>query len=53
MTIYYTTNGSTPSTSSAIYAGPITVTITTTIKAMAAGPGWTDSAVASSTYTIQ
>jgi len=52
-TIYYTTDGSTPSTSSEIYSGPITVTITTMIKAMAASPGWTESAVASRTFTIQ
>jgi len=52
MMIHYTTDGTTPNASSDIYAGPITVTVTTTIKAIATSPGWTESTVASSTYTI-
>jgi len=52
-TIHYTTDGSTPTTASATYAGPIAVTQTTTIKAMAAASGMADSAVASAAYTIQ
>src|SRR6266705_2595058 len=52
-TIYYTTNGSTPTTSSAVYSGALTFTQTTTLKAMAAATGMTNSAVASATYTIQ
>jgi hypothetical protein len=52
-TIYYTTDGGTPTTGSAVYTGPITFTQTTTLKAMAAASGMTGSAVASATYTIQ
>ncbi len=52
-TIHYTTDGSTPTTSSAVYTGALTFTQTTTLNAMAAAPGMTDSAVASATYTIQ
>jgi hypothetical protein len=52
-TVYYTTDGSTPTTASSVYAGPITLTQTTTLKAMAAASGMTNSAVASATYTIQ
>ena len=52
-TIRYTTDGSTPTTSSPIYTGPITLTQTTTIRAMATASGMTDSNVASATYTIQ
>ena len=51
-TIHYTTDGSTPNTSSAIYTSAISVTTTATVKAMAAASGMTDSSVASSTYTI-
>src|SRR6266487_3473042 len=52
-TIHYTTEGSTPTTSSAVYTGALTFTQTTTLNAMAAAPGMTDSGVASATYTIQ
>src|SRR5439155_1612463 len=52
-TIYYTTDGSTPTPGSTPYAGPIPVTQTTTLRAMAAASGMANSAVASGTYTIQ
>jgi len=51
-TIYYTTNGTTPTTSSTKYSGAISVTATETIKALAVATGYTNSAVASATYTI-
>jgi len=50
---YYTTNGSIPSTTSTLYTGPITVATTTTLKAIAAGNGYSQSAVATASYTIQ
>src|SRR5207247_1830147 len=52
-TIHYTTDGSTPTTSSPVYGGALTFNQTTTLKAMAAASGMTDSAVASATYTVQ
>jgi hypothetical protein len=52
-TIYYTTDGSTPTTASSVYTGPITFTQTTTVRLMAAESGMTSSAVASAAYTIQ
>ena len=52
VTIYYTTNGSTPTTASTQYTGAFTVSTTTTVKAIAAGGGYTDKHVASGTYTI-
>jgi glucosylceramidase len=51
-TIYYTTDGSTPTASSTAYTGPITVSSTTTVKAIATASGFSASAVASATYTV-
>src|SRR6266581_1794187 len=51
-TIYYTTDGSTPTTASTAYTGPVPLTTTTTLKAMAAASGMTNSSVTSATYTI-
>lgn len=50
--IYYTTDGSTPTISSSVYSSPIAVSTTTTIKAMGVKSGMTNSAVASATYTF-
>ncbi|HTC67135.1 MAG TPA: chitobiase/beta-hexosaminidase C-terminal domain-containing protein [Candidatus Acidoferrum sp.] len=51
--IFYTTNGSTPTTSSRKYAGPINVTASQTINAIASASGYLPSAVASETYNLQ
>ena len=51
-TIYYTTDGTTPTISSAKYTGVITVSATETIEAIAATTGSPNSTVASATYTI-
>lgn len=53
--IYYTTDGSTPTTASAVYGGAIPVSgngTSVTITAMAIKPGLANSAAASATYTI-
>src|SRR5207237_1262602 len=52
-TIYYTADGTTPTTTSLRYAGPVTISATTTLKAMATASGLTNSAVATGVYTIQ
>ncbi len=51
--IYYTTDGSTPTTSSVVYSAAISVTANSTLKALAAAPGFAQSAVASAAYVIQ
>lgn len=54
VTIYYTTNGAIPSTSSTPCPNPCTVSITTTttLRAIAAGNGISQSNVALASYTI-
>lgn len=52
-TIYYTTDGTTPSATSTVYAAPISVNETTTIKAIAMKEGMTNSEIAEATYTIE
>jgi hypothetical protein len=51
-TIYYTSNGSTPTTGSAVYSGLITISASETIRAIAVSAGYSNSAVGSATYTI-
>jgi hypothetical protein len=51
-TIYFTTDGSTPTTASTVYSTPVPVAATLTLKAIAAGGGHTPSTVASAAYVI-
>lgn len=51
-TIRYTTDNSTPTSASPVYSGAISVTKSTTIKAIAQKAGMTDSNVATEAYTI-
>lgn len=53
VTIYYTTNGVDPTTSDTVYSGAFTVNATSTVKALAVRSGFTDSAIASETLTLQ
>lgn len=50
--IFYTTNGSTPTTGSTLYSGPISVASSETVKAIAVTTGTHNSAVASAAYVI-
>ncbi|HEY3706167.1 MAG TPA: FG-GAP-like repeat-containing protein [Terracidiphilus sp.] len=51
--IYYTTDGSTPTTASTLYSAPISVSTSETLKAIALATGDTVSAVASANYVIK
>ena len=51
-TIYYTTDGSNPTTSSSVYSSAINVSSDMTIKAIAAKAGYANSNVATETYEI-
>ena len=53
-TIRYTTNGTTPSsTVGTVYSTPVSITATSTLKALAYETGYSNSGVTSGTYTIQ
>ena len=52
-TIYYTTDGSAPTTSSNVYSTPINVASTMTINAIAVKEGYDNSEMATATYTIE
>jgi len=51
-TIYYTTDGTMPSTSSPVYQSPIPISATTSFRAMATYPKWPRSNVVLAVYTI-
>jgi hypothetical protein len=50
--MYYTTDGSTPTTGSTPYIGTISVAATETIKVLAAATGYANSNIGSAAYTI-
>jgi Legume lectin domain/Chitobiase/beta-hexosaminidase C-terminal domain len=51
--VYYTTDSSTPTASSNLYTGPITVSASTTINAIAIDPNLQNSNVTAAAYIIQ
>lgn len=50
--IYYTLDGSTPSKSSTLYTGPITISTDTTLNAIATATGYLQSSVSSATFNF-
>jgi hypothetical protein len=50
--IYYTTDGSNPTQSSPVYVSPLTISVTTTVKAIASAPQYVNSPVGRAVYTI-
>src|SRR5262249_1193024 len=51
-TLYYTLDGSLPSTSSAVYSSPLTITNSLTLRANAFAPGYTNSVAANGVFTV-
>jgi hypothetical protein len=52
-TIHYTTDGTTPTATSATYSAAIPIDVSTTVKAIAVKTDWTDSEVFSGVYTLK
>jgi YD repeat-containing protein len=50
--IYYTTNGTTPTTSSSVYSSPISISVTTTLMFFAKDLAGNNESVKTQTYTI-
>jgi hypothetical protein len=50
--IYYTTDGTTPSTNSSVFSNPIVVSQSETLEAIATATGYSRSAVATAVYTF-
>ncbi len=50
--VFYTTDGTNPNPSSPRYTAPLTLTMTTTLKAIAAAPGWRPSPIATGVYVV-
>jgi hypothetical protein len=51
--IYYTLDGSTPTTASAVYASSLSISVSETVQAIAVAPGLFVSSMVSAAYTIQ
>ncbi len=50
--IYYTTNGSDPTTNSSVYSSALSITTPTTVKAFATKSNYFDSAISSASYVL-
>ena len=51
--MYYTTDGTTPTTGSTPYTVPISLSVTTTLKVLAVATGYANSSIASAVFTIR
>jgi hypothetical protein len=50
--VYFTIDGSSPTSSSTLYSSPISISVTTTLKAIAVKEGMTNSGILNALYTI-